>query len=737
MLEKRIRSGEFAPGEKLPAEARLAEQLAVSRAVVREAVARLKADGLVTSRQGSGVYVARCLGAGVFRMAAGVLGEAHQIEDIFELRLIIEVAAAERAALWRTPADVEAIEAALARMDEAVALSADGVRADDDFHCAIALASGNPLIGRFVAFVSHEFSASRAPTWSREGIVRGLAGAAQDEHRALHVAIVAGDPAAARRAARQHLLQAARRLGVVLATPPRGAGIGYGQGDAVMGEQSGMPGFGRTEEDFSRVDVRRLVQALLGVLPAAHVLHDPEDLRPYECDGMAALRQLPLVVVLPDTEAQVVDILKICAGQGVPVVARGAGTGLSGGAQPHRFGVVLSLARLNRIIAIDAHARRAVVQPGVRNLAISEAAAPHGLYYAPDPSSQIACTIGGNVAENSGGVHCLKYGLTIHNLLKVRGVTIHGDIVEFGSLGLDAPGYDLLPLVTGSEGMLAVVTEVTVKLTPKPQLAQCVLAAFDDVVKAGDAVARIIAAGIIPAGLEMMDQPATAAVEEFVHAGYPLDAKAILLCESDGTPEEVAEEVGRVRALLEQSGATEIRVSREEAERLRFWAGRKAAFPAAGRISPDYYCMDGTIPRKRLGEMLQAIQAMETKYAMRCINVFHAGDGNLHPLILFDANKPGDQHTAEAFGAEILELSVALGGTITGEHGVGIEKINQMCSQFATPEIAAFHRVKAAFDPGGLLNPGKAIPTLNRCAEYGRERMGAGQPVTHPDLPRF
>jgi glycolate oxidase len=341
------------------------------------------------------------------------------------------------------------------------------------------------------------------------------------------------------------------------------------------------------------------------------------------------------------------------------------------------------------------------------------------------------------VAENSGGVHCLKYGLTIHNLLKVRGVTINGDIVEFGSLGLDAPGYDLLPLVTGSEGMLAVVTEVTVKLTPKPQLAQCVLAAFDDVVKAGDAVARIIAAGIIPAGLEMMDQPATVAVEEFVHAGYPLDAQAILLCESDGTPEEVAEEIGRVRALLEHSGATEVRVSRDEAERLRFWAGRKAAFPAAGRISPDYYCMDGTIPRKRLGEMLQAIQAMEKKYAMRCINVFHAGDGNLHPLILFDANKAGDQHTAEAFGAEILELSVALGGTITGEHGVGIEKINQMCSQFATPEIAAFHRVKAAFDPAGLLNPGKAIPTLNRCAEYGRERMGASQPVAHPDLPRF
>ena len=504
-----------------------------------------------------------------------------------------------------------------------------------------------------------------------------------------------------------------------------------------MGKTLEAPGFSTAERDFSQVDKCRLVAALSRVLPATSLLHEAEDLPPYECDGMSTLRQVPLVVVLPETEVQVVDILKICAAQKVPVVARGAGTGLSGGAMPHRFGVVLSLARLKKILKVDAHARRAVVQPGVRNLAISEAAAPYGLYYAPDPSSQIACTIGGNVAENSGGVHCLKYGLTIHNLLKVRGVTIAGEIVEFGSLALDAPGYDLLPLVTGSEGMLAVVTEVTVKLTPKPQLAQCVLAAFDDVVKAGDAVARIIAAGIIPAGLEMMDQPATVAVEAFVHAGYPLDAQAILLCESDGTPEEVAEEIGRVRVLLEDSGATEIRVSRDEAERLRFWAGRKAAFPAAGRISPDYYCMDGTIPRKRLGEMLLAIQAMEKKYAMRCINVFHAGDGNLHPLILFDANKPGDQHTAEAFGAEILELSVALGGTITGEHGVGIEKINQMCSQFATPEIVAFHRIKAAFDPEGLLNPGKAIPTLNRCAEYGRERMGHTQRQAHPDLPRF
>ena len=495
-------------------------------------------------------------------------------------------------------------------------------------------------------------------------------------------------------------------------------------------------GLGLAERDFSQVDKHRLLTALARVLPPVCLLHDLEDLRPYECDGMAALRQLPLLVALPETEAQVVDILKICAEQAVPVVARGAGTGLSGGAQPHRFGLVLSLARFKKILQIDAHARRAVVQPGVRNLAISEAAAPHGLYYAPDPSSQIACTIGGNVAENSGGVHCLKYGLTVHNLLRVRGVTIEGEIVEIGSGALDSPGYDLLALVTGSEGMLVVLTEVTVKLVPKPQLAQCVLAAFDDVVRAGEAVAKIIAAGIIPAGLEMMDQPATAAVEEFVRAGYPLDAKAILLCESDGTPEEVAEEIARVRAVLEESGATEIRVSRDEAERLRFWAGRKAAFPAAGRISPDYYCMDGTIPRKRLGEMLTAIQDMEGKYGLRCMNVFHAGDGNLHPLILFDANQPDELERAEEFGAEILELSVALGGTITGEHGVGLEKINQMCAQFTTAEVRQFFRVKAAFDPPGLLNPGKAIPTLNRCAEYGRMRVSKGH-VPYPDIPRF
>ena len=490
------------------------------------------------------------------------------------------------------------------------------------------------------------------------------------------------------------------------------------------------------ELDYSQVDVARLIGDLRQALPPVALLHDHEAMRPYECDGLSIYRQVPLAVALPGTEAEVAAVLKICHAAGVPVVARGAGTGLSGGALPHAHGVLLSLARMNKILGIDPLARTAVVQPGVRNLRISEEAAAHGLYYAPDPSSQIACSIGGNVAENAGGVHCLKYGLTVHNVLRVRGVTIDGEVVEIGNHGLDAPGYDLLALMHGSEGMLAVVTEITVKLTPKPQFAQCVLAAFDDVIKAGEAVAGVIAAGIIPAGLEMMDQPATAAVEAFVHAGYPLDAAAILLCESDGTPEEVAEEIGRMQAVLESHGATEIRISRDEAERLRFWAGRKAAFPAAGRISADYYCMDGTIPRKRLGEMLTAIQGMEKTYGLRCINVFHAGDGNMHPLILFDANVPGELERAEEFGAAILDLSVDLGGTITGEHGVGIEKINQMCRQFSVDERQIFFRVKAAFDPKGLLNPGKAIPSMNRCAEFGRMHVQGGQ-VPHPEIERF
>ena len=490
-------------------------------------------------------------------------------------------------------------------------------------------------------------------------------------------------------------------------------------------------------EAAERADLqRRVVQALLAHLPAHALLWHTEDTVPYECDGLTAYRQRPLVVALPETEAQVAAVLKACHTLDVPVVARGAGTGLSGGAMPHNMGVTLSLAKFNRIVAVDPVSRTAVVQAGVRNLAISEAAAPYGLYYAPDPSSQIACTIGGNVAENSGGVHCLKYGLTVHNLLAVRGFTAEGEAVTFGSAALDAPGLDLLAVVTGSEGMLAVVTEVTVKLVPKPLLARCIMASFDDVRKAGDAVAAVIAAGIIPAGLEMMDKPMTAAVEDFVKAGYDLNAEAILLCESDGTPEEVEEEIGRMSAVLRDAGATAIAVSRDEAERLRFWSGRKNAFPASGRISPDYMCMDSTIPRKRLADILLAIAEMEKKYQLRCANVFHAGDGNLHPLILFDANDPDQLRRCELFGADILETSVAMGGTVTGEHGVGIEKINSMCVQFSAAENEQMFGVKRAFDPQGGLNPGKVIPTLHRCAEYGKMLVRGGQ-ISHPDLPRF
>jgi len=474
------------------------------------------------------------------------------------------------------------------------------------------------------------------------------------------------------------------------------------------------------------VDRAAILARLKAVLPPEALLADEEDLRPYECDGLTAYRALPMLVALPYSEAQVQAVLRACHELKVPVVPRGAATGLSGGAMPHEDGVVLSLARFKKILKIDPLSRTAIVQPGVRNLAVSEAAAPFGLYYAPDPSSQIACTIGGNVAENSGGVHCLKYGLTVHNVLKVRGFTIEGDAVEFGADALDAAGLDLLALINGSEGLLAVITEVTVKLTPKPELAQVVLAYFDDVQKAGNAVADVIAAGIIPGGLEMMDKPATHAVEPYVKAGYDLDAEAVLLCESDGTPEEVAEEIARMKAVLEQSGATSLVVSRDEAERLRFWAGRKAAFPAVGRITPDYLCMDGTIPRKRLAEMLEAIADLSVKYGLRCANVFHAGDGNLHPLIMYDANQPGELERATGFGAEILELSVKLGGTVTGEHGVGVEKIDVMAAQFTPAEISAFHRLKAAFDEKGLLNPGKGIPTLARCREYLQTRAGAG-----------
>ena len=480
----------------------------------------------------------------------------------------------------------------------------------------------------------------------------------------------------------------------------------------------------------------QVVHALEAHLPSYSLLWNAEDTTPFECDGLTAYRARPLVVALPETYEQVQAVLKTCHAMNVPVVARGAGTGLSGGAMPHTLGVTLSLARFNQILAVDPVSRTAVVQCGVRNLAISEAAAPFGLYYAPDPSSQIACTIGGNVAENSGGVHCLKYGLTVHNVLKVKGFTASGEPVEFGSEALDSPGLDLLAVVIGSEGMLAVATEVTVRLVPKPLLARCIMASFDDIRKAGDAVAAVIAAGIIPAGLEMMDKPMTAAVEDFVHAGYDLTAEAILLCESDGTPEEVEEEIGRMSTVLRACGATALTVSQNEAERLRFWSGRKNAFPASGRISPDYMCMDSTIPRKRLADILLAIQEMEKKYQLRCANVFHAGDGNLHPLILFDANDADQLHRCELFGADILETSVAMGGTISGEHGVGAEKLNSMCVQFTPEEREQMFGLKRAFDHTGMLNPGKVIPTLNRCAEYGKMLVRGGA-IQHPDLPRF
>ena len=479
-----------------------------------------------------------------------------------------------------------------------------------------------------------------------------------------------------------------------------------------------------------------LVAALAKILPPDSILYKTEDTAPYECDALTAYREAPLCVLLPGSEAEVAAILNLCHSLRVPVVARGGGTGLSGGALPLKDGVTLSLAKFNRILDVDPTSCTARVQCGVRNLAISEAAAPYGLYYAPDPSSQIACTIGGNVAENSGGVHCLKYGLTLHNVLKVRGFLADGSAVEFGSEALDGAGLDLLAVLIGSEGMLAVVTEVTVRLIPKPLLARCIMASFDDVESAGRAVASVIARGIIPAGLEMMDKAMTEAVEGFVHADYDLNAAAILLCESDGTPEEVEEEIARMEAVLKEAGATRLDVSRDEAQRGKFWSGRKNAFPASGSISPDYMCMDSTIPRKRLAEMLRCIEDMQTKYRLRCVNVFHAGDGNLHPLILFDAGNPDEMLRCELFGADILETSVRLGGTVTGEHGVGIEKLNSMCVQFKPEERAQFLALKTAFDPAGLLNPGKVIPTLARCAEYGKMHVHRGL-LPFAELPRF
>ncbi|SEI46444.1 glycolate oxidase [Azotobacter beijerinckii] len=492
----------------------------------------------------------------------------------------------------------------------------------------------------------------------------------------------------------------------------------------------------RVDGALPRVDKAALLAELRERLPGLDILHREEDLKPYECDGLSAYRTTPMLVVLPERIEQVEALLRLCHHRQVPVVARGAGTGLSGGALPLEQGILLVMARFNKILEVNPEGRFARVQPGGRNLAISQAAAPFGLYYAPDPSSQIACSIGGNVAENAGGVHCLKYGLTVHNLLKVEILSVEGERLTLGSDALDSPGFDLLALFSGSEGMLGIVTEVTVKLLPKPQMAKVLLASFDSVEKAGRAVGEIIAAGVIPGGLEMMDNLAIRAAEDFIHAGYPVEAEAILLCELDGVEADVHDDCERVRRVLEQAGATEVRQARDEAERARFWAGRKNAFPAVGRLSPDYYCMDGTIPRRELPGVLRGIAELSAEYGLRVANVFHAGDGNMHPLILFDANRPGELERAEALGGKILELCVAVGGSITGEHGVGREKINQMCAQFDADELTLFHAVKAAFDPERLLNPGKNIPTLHRCAEFGAMHVHHGR-LPFPELERF
>lgn len=479
-----------------------------------------------------------------------------------------------------------------------------------------------------------------------------------------------------------------------------------------------------------------IVDKLKRFLPKGLIISDEELLRAYECDGLSAYRQIPHCVVLPEDVSQVQAIMRLCHQENVPVVARGAGTGLSGGAMPVAEGVVLSLAKFNQITHLDPEQQIARVQPGVRNISVSEAAAKHNLFYAPDPSSQIACTIGGNVAENSGGVHCLKYGLTVHNILAVKLITVSGELLEIGGESLDTPGYDLLALITGSEGMLGVIVEVTLKLLSKPQNNSVMLAAFDDVEQAGNGVADIIASGIIPAGLEMMDNACIRAVEDYLHAGYPVDAAAILICELDGVAEEVEEDCRSIERLLKAAGANTVHVARDKAEGEKFWAGRKAAFPAVGRIAADYYCMDGTIPRKHIGSVLTRISELSKEYQLAAVNVFHAGDGNLHPLILYDASVGDELERAETMGGKILEVCVDFGGSITGEHGVGIEKINQMCVQFAAPELLQFHAVKNAFDPKGLLNPGKAVPTLNRCAEFGAMHVHRGQ-LPHPNLERF
>ena len=480
----------------------------------------------------------------------------------------------------------------------------------------------------------------------------------------------------------------------------------------------------------------RVIKLLRDELSARSVVTDTHALTPFETDGLTAIRQKPWVVALPETVKQVRAALRICREHGVPVVTRGAGTGLSGGARPLSEGVLLTLTKMNRILEVDAGAGVARVEPGVPNAKITEAAAPFGLYYAPDPSSQIACSIGGNVAENSGGVHCLKYGLTLNNVLGITVQTLEGDELVLGGRTLDAPGYDLMAVMVGSEGMLGVVTEVIVRLLPEPFAKRVLLAAFDDVRRAGEAVAAIIRGGVIPAGLEMMDALAINAAEDYAHAGYPRDAAAILLCELDGTEEGVKADVEIVRGVLDQAGAVDVSIASGEVERETLWRGRKAAFPAAGRLAPDYYCMDGTIPRRELGGVLAEIGALSERFGLPVANVFHAGDGNLHPLILYDSSRPGELEKAEQFGGEILRLCVARGGTITGEHGVGVEKLDAMCAQFTDAELDQFHRLKAAFDPAGLMNPGKAIPTLARCSELGGMHVHRGV-LPHAELERF
>jgi glycolate oxidase len=479
-----------------------------------------------------------------------------------------------------------------------------------------------------------------------------------------------------------------------------------------------------------------IVRALRRIVPGEGVIAHEREMRPYESDGLTAYRQLPLVVVLPDTTEQVAEVLRYCRDQGVKVVPRGAGTSLSGGALPVGDGVLLGMAKFNRIRSIDFANRVAVVEPGVTNLAVTRAAEHAGFYYAPDPSSQIACTIGGNVAENAGGVHCLKYGLTTNNVLGCEMVLMSGEVIRLGGAHLDSGGYDLLGVMTGSEGLLGVITEVTVRLLQKPETARAMLIGFTCAEDAGECVARIIGAGIIPGGMEMMDKPAIHAVEEFVRAGYPLDVEAILIVELDGPQAECNHLVERVSEIAAACRSSTLRVSRSEDERLLFWAGRKAAFPAMGRISLDYYCMDGTIPRAKLPLVLHRTRELSEKYGLRCANVFHAGDGNLHPLILYDANKPGELERAEEFGADILRLCVEVGGVLTGEHGVGVEKRDLMPAMFSEIDLEQQQRLKCAFDDKGLLNPGKMFPTLQRCAELGRMHVSGGK-LPFPDIPRF